>query len=96
MSSFTTLAWIAGVAVVAAAIIYGLSRRRRLPPRELPQATDPAAGVFAAAGAEPPTEDDIARARLGGSRGAPQLGESPMPRQAREQTPRKIDDGHTA
>jgi hypothetical protein len=93
MGSFATVAWIV---VVAALIIYGLSRRRRPPPRELPQVPDPAASAFASAGDEPPTEDDIARARLGGPRGAPQLGEAPMPRQAREQTPRNIDDGHTA
>jgi hypothetical protein len=96
MGSLATIAWIAAVAVMAALIIYGLSRRRRPPPRELPQVPDPAASAFASAGDEPPTEDDIARARLGGPRGAPQLGEAPMPRQAREQTPRTIDDGHTA
>jgi hypothetical protein len=100
MGSFTTVAWIAAVIVVAAVIIYGLSRRRPPPPRELPRSgerpADPAAGAFAAAGAEPPTEDEIARARLGGPRGAPQLGEAPLPRQARKQTPRDIDDGHTA
>jgi hypothetical protein len=50
----------------------------------------------AASGGEPPTEDQIARARAGGVRGAPQLGQAPLPRQAREQLPGKIDDGHVA
>jgi hypothetical protein len=98
----TTLVWIAIAAIVVAGLAYLWSGRRRRPgpPRELTyaqdSAADPAAAAFAGAGAEPPTEDEIARARLGGMRGAPQLGEAPMARQAREQTPRKIDDGHVA
>jgi hypothetical protein len=98
-----TLVWIVVAAVVIAALLYlafGRRRRAAAPPRELTyaegSAADPATATFAAAGAEPPTEDEIARARLGGMRGAPGLGEAPMAPQAREQTPRKIDDGHVA
>jgi hypothetical protein len=95
------------VAVIVAAMAYTLfaRRRRKAPPPELTDgrdyvqgsAADPARDVFAAAsGGEPPTEDQIARARAGGLRGAPQLGQAPLPRQAREQLPGKIDDGHVA
>jgi hypothetical protein len=99
---------IAVVAVVVIGLIYavfGRRRRKKAPPRELTyaqdyvqgSAADPARDVFAAArGGEPPTEDQIARARAGGLRGAPQLGQAPLPRQAREQLPGGIDDGHVA
>jgi hypothetical protein len=100
------LAGIALIAVIAAAMIYTLfgRKRRHVPPSELTyaptygpgDAADPARDAFAASGDEPPTEDQIARARLGGPRGAPELGQAPLPRQAREQIPRKIDDGHVA
>jgi hypothetical protein len=103
MSPFATnLVWIAIAAVVVVGLAYlAFGRRRRtVPPPELPyaqgSAADPAVAAFARAGAEPPTEDEIARARLGGTRGAPELGEAPLAPQAREQTPRKIDDGHVA
>jgi hypothetical protein len=102
----TNLIWLAVVAVVVIGLLYLFVGRRRVTaaPRELTYAqydnpgtaADPASRAFAAAGDEPPTEDDIARARLGGMRGAPQLGEAPMAPQAREQTPHKIDDGHVA
>ena len=99
----TSLIWIP-VAAIIAAIAYALFVRRRPnapPPGELTyapgSAADPARDAFAAAAdGEPPTEDQIARARLGGSRGAPELGQAPLAPQAREQTPRKIDDGHVA
>jgi hypothetical protein len=99
------------VAVIAVAMVYTLfaRKRRKAPPPELTDgrdyvqsyvpgsAADPARDVFtAASGGEPPTEDQIARARAGGVRGAPQLGQAPLPRQAREQLPRDIDDGHVA
>lgn len=94
------------VAVIVAAMAYTLFGRKRqsAEPEELTytrdplpgSAADPARDAFAAAGAEPPTEDQIARARLGGPRGAPQLGQAPLPRQAREQLPGDIDDGHVA
>ena len=52
--------------------------------------------LFAAAAAagDRPSEDDIAQARLGGPRGAPQLGAAPMVRQQAENTPWPIDSGH--
>jgi hypothetical protein len=43
-----------------------------------------------------PTEDDIAQARLGGPRGAPELKPAPMTPQRRKKMPSKIDPGHTA
>jgi hypothetical protein len=104
MSPFaTTLLWIAGVAIVLAAVIYALFGRRRRPapaPAELTyaqgSAADPALAAFAGADGEPPTEDAIAQARLGGTRGAAQLRPAPLTPQVRENTPRHIDDGHVA
>jgi hypothetical protein len=46
--------------------------------------------------ADRPTEDDVARARLGGPRGAPELKPAPMTRQREIKTPLDIDPGHTA
>jgi hypothetical protein len=46
--------------------------------------------------ADRPTEDDVARACLGGPRGAPELDPSPMTRQRRIKTPSKGEPGHTA
>jgi len=99
----TTLIWIAIAAIVVAVLAYAMFGRKRRdePPAELTyapgSAADPARDAFAAAaGGEPPTEDQIARARLGGPRGAPELGQAPLAPQAREQTPRKVDDGHAA
>ncbi len=44
-----------------------------------------------------PTEDDIARERLGGTRGAPELEPAPMTRQRRIKTPENdTGSGHTA
>jgi len=44
-----------------------------------------------------PTEDDLARERLGGSRGAPDLEPAPMTRQRQIKTPSNdIEPGHTA
>jgi hypothetical protein len=44
-----------------------------------------------------PTEDDVARERLGGSRGAAELDPAPMTRQRRIKTPSKdTEPGHTA
>ncbi len=42
------------------------------------------------------TEDEIARERLGGSRGARELGEAPMVPQQGKNTPRDVEPGHTA
>jgi hypothetical protein len=94
------------VAVIVAAMAYTLFGRKRqaAAPDELTSARDPIPGsaadpardAFAASGDEPPTEDQLARARLGGPRGAPQLGQAPLPRQARQQLPGDIDDGHVA
>jgi hypothetical protein len=42
------------------------------------------------------TEDEMARARLGGTRGAPELGEAPMVPQQGKNTPRNYEPGHTA
>jgi hypothetical protein len=44
-----------------------------------------------------PTEDDVARERLGGSRGAAELDPAPMTRQRRIKTPSNdTEPGHTA
>lgn len=99
------LGTIALVAVIVAAMAYTLfgRRRRATTAGQLTHAPDPNSGhadpardAFAASGDEPPTEDQIARARLGGPRGAPELGAAPLPRQARQQLPGDIDDGHVA
>jgi hypothetical protein len=91
------------VAAIVAAMAYTLFARKRrpAPPAELTHepgnVADPARELFAAANeGEAPTEDQIARARAGGLRGAPELGQAPLPRQAREQLPGDIDDGHVA
>jgi hypothetical protein len=49
-----------------------------------------------APGGDRPTEDDIAQARLGGPRGAPELKPAPMTPQRRKKTPTNFDPGHTA
>jgi hypothetical protein len=95
------LAEIALIAIIVAAVAYMLFGRKRpaATPSRLtyaPPAADPAREVFAAAGDEPPTEDQIARARLGGPRGAPELGQAPLPPQERKQMSGQIDDGHVA
>jgi hypothetical protein len=44
-----------------------------------------------------PSEDDVARERLGGPRGAPELKPAPMTRQRRIKTPESDPEpGHTA
>jgi hypothetical protein len=44
-----------------------------------------------------PSEDDVARDRLGGPRGAPELQPAPMTRQRRIKTPdNDTEPGHTA
>jgi len=44
-----------------------------------------------------PTEDEVARERLGGSRGAAELDPAPMTRQRRIKTPSNdAEPGHTA
>jgi hypothetical protein len=48
------------------------------------------------AGADRPTEDDIAQARLGGPRGAPELKPATMTPQRRKKTPTILDPGQTA
>ena len=64
-------------------------------PMPEPLQDDPARALFTPGG-EPPTEDQIAQARLGGPRGSQKLGSAPMTRQAGENTPPVIDDGHVA
>ena len=44
----------------------------------------------------PPSEDDIAQARLGGQRGAPELAPAKMTPQREKKTPDASDPGHTA
>ena len=43
-----------------------------------------------------PSEDDIAQARLGGPRGAPELEPAKMTSQRKKKTPEDVDPGHTA
>ena len=43
-----------------------------------------------------PSEDDIAQARLGGPRGAPELAPAKMTPQRKKKTPDDFDPGHTA
>ena len=45
---------------------------------------------------ERPTEDDIARARLGGVKGAPELPPAPLTRQEQEQNLPNDEPGHVA
>ena len=47
-------------------------------------------------GGDRPTEDDIAQARLGGPRGAPELKPAEMTPQRKKKTPDECDPGHTA
>lgn len=48
-------------------------------------------------GGDRPTEDDIAQARLGGPRGAPELKPAEMtPQRKKKETPDEFDPGHTA
>jgi hypothetical protein len=96
----TTVMWIAIGLAVLAILAYLLFRRRSALPPALPHAPDmapdPALRVYAAADGEPPTEDAIAQARLGGPRGAVELGAAPLVPNERAQMPHPIDDGHTA
>ena len=86
------------LALIALGLLLYFFRRRTTPaPIDLPMpAEDPARALFAAAGDEAPTEDQIAQARLGGVRGDPKLGRAEMSGRAKEQTPKHIDDGHVA
>jgi len=91
--------WLLVALVVLGLIMYVLrSRTNSTPaPSDLPVSSDdPARALFAAAGDEPPTEDQIAQARLGGVRGNPKLGAAQMKGRAAEQTPKHIDEGHVA
>jgi hypothetical protein len=45
---------------------------------------------------ERPTEDDLARAALGGPKGAPELPPNPLTKKEREQTLPNDDEGHVA
>ncbi len=94
--------WLSPIAFVifVAALLVGLAvwQRRRgpsVPSQPLyppPRAADPAAPLFA--NGNRPTEDDIAQARLGGTRGSAQLGAAPMVRQVAENTLPPADPGH--
>jgi hypothetical protein len=90
--------WLLVALVVLGVIMYMLRRRTTsAAPNDLPMSPDdPARALFDAAGDEPPTEDQIAQARLGGVRGNPKLGAAQMKGQAAEQTPKHIDEGHVA
>jgi len=91
------LLWLLAALVVLGVIMYVLRSRTVSAPNDLPMSSDdPARALFAAAGDEPPTEDQIAQARLGGVRGNPKLGAAQMKGQAAEQTPKHIDEGHVA
>jgi hypothetical protein len=60
----------------------------------VPRSCEP--GADEAGPADRPTEDDVARAHLGGPRGAPELDPPPMTRQRRIKTPSNGEPGHTA
>ena len=93
----TGLLWLVGALIVLIVLLYAFRRRTISVPNDLPMPVDdPALALFAAAGDEPPTEDQIAQARLGGVRGDPKLGRAEMSGRAKEQTPKHIDDGHVA
>jgi hypothetical protein len=78
--------------VVAAAIWRKQPAKSPVPFR--PADVDPAAALFA--NGNRPTEDEIAQARLGGTRGARELGAAPLVRQLAENTPPPVDLGHVA
>ena len=89
--------WLLAALAVLGVIMYVLRSRTTSAPNDLPMSPDdPARALFAAAGDEPPTEDQIAQARLGGVRGNPKLGAAQMKGQTAEQTPKHIDEGHVA
>jgi len=91
--------WLLAALVVLGVIMYVLRSRTNSasPPEDLAASpADPAQALFDAAGDEPPTEDQIAQARLGGVRGNPKLGAAQMKGQGAEQTPKHIDEGHVA
>ena len=93
----TGLLWLVGALIVLIVLLYAFRRRTISAPVDPPMSVDdPALALFAAAGDEPPTEDQIAQARLGGVRGNPKLGRAEMSGRAKEQTPKHIDDGHVA
>jgi hypothetical protein len=92
-------AWIVPIicVVLLAALVVGVAVRRKQPVKRSPQhvpVIDPAAALFA--DGNRPTEDDIAQARLGGPRGARELGAAPMVRQVAVNTPTLVDPGHVA
>jgi hypothetical protein len=47
-------------------------------------------------GDDRPTEDDLARAQLGGTKGSRNLPPAPMTKQEAEQTPPNSEPGHVA
>jgi hypothetical protein len=104
LEGFMITAWIVPIVcvVLLAALVVGVAVRRKQPAKRPPQlhlpvqvpAIDPAAALFA--DGNRPTEDDIAQARLGGPRGARELGEAPMVRQVAVNTPTPVDPGHVA
>jgi hypothetical protein len=90
--------WIAPIGVVVlVAIILAVTLIRKKqpePPKLRLVEPDPAESLFA--NGNRPTEDDIAQARLGGTRGARKLGAAPMTPQLEENTPPPADPGHVA
>ena len=81
--------------VVLAAIVVGALLTRK-PRAAAPQPStetdaDPAAALFS--NGNRPTEDDISQARLGGTRGTPQLPDAPLVPQVKENTLPPVDPG---
>jgi hypothetical protein len=103
---------VAGPALLLAALIYGVVRwRSRLSVREEMQRDRKTREIYREGAREERaeelspsiapkdvrrSEDEIARERLGGSRGAPELGDAPMVPQQAKNTPRNYEPGHTA
>jgi hypothetical protein len=93
--------------VLLAALIYGTMVWRRSRPGavapELRDDASPERNVTPAVShpapsrtAERVTEDEQARAALGGTRGAPELGEAPLVPQQEKKMPRNVEPGHVA
>ena len=94
MGASTTVILIVAI-LGGAALLYLARGRSKAVPEPEPLPDDPARALFTPGG-EPPTEDQIAQARLGGPRGNAKLGSAPMTPQAAKNTPPVTDDGHVA
>jgi hypothetical protein len=94
---------VVGPIVLLAALIYGtLVWRRSRPGTVAPELRDDAPSEPSVTPAVRPrsrervTEDEQARAALGGTRGAPELEDAPLVPQQEKGTPRNIEPGHVA